>query len=208
MLIMKAFAILACLALQSCAAASSQGPGADGLVPYAQVKASSRQIVSRDTLKWTCRTRFPIRGVVVSDDSFLTSRADFYMIDIDARTVRRIMIDREPVPVGAKILNPKKTVVWVDESTSLSSDELNPVIRRMNQIWRNGVSDKPELQPLDSSPDLVLLDAGLAFNDSGTFNRAPDKVLNNAVFNLARQYKLTLTRGVSTGVPCDPDSTP
>jgi hypothetical protein len=208
MLIMKAFVMLACLTLQSCAAASSQETSADGLVPYAQVKASLRQIVSRDTLKWTCRTRFPIRGVVVGYGNFLTSSADFYMIDVDARTIRRVLIDREPVPVGVKTLNPKKTVVWVDESASLSFDELNPVIRRMNQIWRNGVSDKPELQPLDSSSDLVLLDAGLAFNDSGTFNHAPDKELNNAVYNLARQYKLTLTRGVSTNVPCDPDSTP
>ncbi|MGI4801577.1 MAG: hypothetical protein ACRYG8_47630, partial [Janthinobacterium lividum] len=61
-----------------------------------------------------------------------------------------------------------RQVVWLDRSVSLSLEELNPVIRRMNHIWRDGVSDRAELQLLDSAPALVLLDGGLVFEDSGT----------------------------------------
>ena len=201
---MRPFAVSACLVLLSCASGPSEEPGADGLVPYAQVKAGVRQMVQADTLSWTCRTRFPVRGVAVAYGGFLTSQANFYMIDINAKTVRRIMIDRPPVAIGTKILEPRRTVVWVDESAALTPDELNPLIRRMNQMWQNGVSDKPTLQPIDSAPALVLLDGTLAFNDAGTFNHAPDKVLTNAVFELARLHKLNVTHGVSSGAPCDP----
>ncbi len=70
------------------------------------------------------------------------------------------------------------------------------------------MSDRPELQPLDLAPALVVLDEGLAFDDSGTSDHAPDKVLSSAVFELAQRYKLNVGRGISTGVPCDPHPTP
>ena len=206
---MRPSAKVACLALLACmsCAGPPQEPGADGLVPYAQMKADARQIVPRGALKWTCHTRFPARGVVVGYGGFGTRQANFYIVDIDRRTIRRIMVDWDPSPKGQAIRDiDMRQVVWFDRSMSLSLEELNPVIRRMNHIWRDGVSDRAELQLLDSAPALVLLDGGLVFEDSGTAIHAPDKVLAAAVYDLAQQHKLTLARGTPTDAPCDPGS--
>jgi hypothetical protein len=146
--------------------------------------------------------------VVVGYGGFQTREADFYLVDIDKRTIRRIMINWNP-----RVGRPPKEidlrqVVWIDQSAGLDLDELNPLIRRMNYIWRHGVSDQRELQPLDSAPALVLLDEGLAFDDEGTSTHAPDKILSSAVYDLAKRHGLTIARGTPTAVPCDPESTP
>ena len=180
-----------------------QVPGSDGLVPYAHAKRKAPEITSRDELTYYCVTRFPTRGLVLSYGSFLSSAATFYMVDIDSKSLRRILINQPKLnPKNGQ--QPRIPVIWAEERVKLSPDELNPLIIRMNQIWRGGVSHKQEWQPPDLSYALILLDAGIAFQDRGTSNHAPDSVLTNDVENLVREHGSMGGSGVPTTEPCDP----
>lgn len=194
------------LACMSCTPGLSQKPGPDGLVPYAPVKASARQIMAKSAVAGTCHTRFPARGVVVSYGSFLTRDAEFYIVDLGRRVIRKIKIGS---PTQIEGQQPRMDqVVWFDGSADLSPDELNPLIIKMNHVWQVGASTRAERQSPDSTSSLLLLDRDLAFSDSGTFTHAPDKVLMAAVDTLAQKHKLTRAFGAPTDLPCDPPQMP
>ncbi len=193
----------------SCATDVPQVPGADGLLPYAHAKRKAPEITSRDELKYYCWTRFPNRGLVVSYGSFLGRAATFYTVDIDKKSLRRIFINANMRSMDAQHpLDTLPVVVWADESVQLSPNELNPLIKRMNQIWRDGVPYKVGLQPMDSTSDLLLLDGRIAFDDQGRSDHAPDAVLTEAVMDLAREHGLTRDNGAPTSETCDPNPSP
>ncbi len=175
-------------------------------MPYAQMKAGSRYVVARSTLKWTCRSRFPIRGVVISYGGFLTRSATFYMVDIDKRAIRKIEIDSPALVVGQPPQS--KQVVWFDGSAELSASELNPTIERMNYVWRHGASHEFEMQPTDVTNDMLLLDGDTMFKDEGYPTHGLDKTLVAAISNLEQSHNLAHNRGISTDIPCDPDRLP
>ena len=190
----------------SCVAVGTQKPAANGLMPYAQTKTGSRYIVARNTLKWTCRSRFPIRGAVISYGGFLSRSATFYMVDLDKRAIRKIEIDSPTSLVGQ---TPQSNqVVWFDGNAELSANELNPVIERMNYIWQHGVSHEFEMQPTDVTNDMLLLDGGTVFKDEGYPTHGLDKIIVAEISNLEQNHDLAHNRGSSTDIPCDPDRIP
>jgi hypothetical protein len=140
--------------------------------------------------------------MVVGYGGFLTSEANFYIVDLDARTVRRIEINHVARVKGQ--VPDMRQVVWLDRSADLSPDEINPLIEQANRVWKQGVSDKPQLQPLDSIAALTLLDGDLVFYDKGTSTHAPDNALSLAIHDLAQKRELTRDPGAATDLPCDP----
>lgn len=191
----------------SCATDVPQVPDANGLIPYDHAKRKAPEITSRDELTYYCNTRFPKRGLVLSYGSSLSNIATFFMIDIDSKLLCRIIIN-DGTPESKNGQRPQTPVVWVDESTQLSPGELNPLIIRMNQIWRDGVSHKRELPPTYVTSALILLDTGIAFHDSSTRIHAPDAALTDDVANLVREHGLARGGGAPTSEPCDRDPNP
>lgn len=179
---------------------------ADGLKPYAQIKASSRYIVARDTLKWTCRSRFPVRGVVISYGGLFTRSLIFYMVNIDKRALRKIRIDT-PTSVTGQPLQSER-VVWLDSTVEISKNELDPIIERMNYIWEHGVSHEFEIQSTDITDDMLLLDRDKVFSDQGSPTHGLDKTIVAEISDLVKRHDLALSGGTSTDIPCDPDPLP
>ena len=201
---MKFFANLAVCLTLLCASCVTHQPDRPA---HAQGNVNERHVIPRTALKWTCRSRFPLRGVVVGYGGILTHQANFYLVDFDRRLVRRIMVDWNPRLGRVPEQRDLRQVVWLDEGADVSVDELSPIIIRSQEIWRLGVAGNMGLQPLDSTPALVLLDWPSAFEDGGTATHAPDKTLSAAVYKLAQAHGLTTSRGIPSGVTCDPDQT-
>jgi len=169
------------------------------MIAYARVKSSAQQIAPRSTLGWNCRTRFPNRGVVVGAGSFLSRAATFYMVDIDKRAVRRIMVDAEPPST--------QQVIRYDDAAELGPEDLNPFIGKANHVWRNGMSKKAERQPLHVTSSLLLLDGDLMFEDSGSPFHGLDKVMVAAVKDLVERKLPRSPTRTPTNVPCDQEPT-
>jgi hypothetical protein len=190
---------------ESCGTDVPQVPGANGLIPYAHSKRKAPEITARDELKYSCTSRFPNRGLVLSGGSFLNKEATFYMVDIDSQSLRRIVLNHAKPELKNGQLLQAPSVIWVDKTVQLGPGELNPLIIRMNQIWRDGVSYKKQLQPTGVVSALTLLDGEIAFDDSGSSLHAPDAVLADDVTVLASQHSLARDGGAPTSEPCDPN---
>lgn len=199
---MKLFANVAVCLTLLCASCVTEQP--DQLAD-APMNTSKSHIKPRAALTWTCRSQFPLRGVVIGYGGFMTQRADFYLVDFDRRLVRRIMVDWNPRIGRVPEQKDLRQVIWLDERAEVSVDELSPILGRSEEIWRSGVPGDMGLQPLDSAPALVLLDGTSAFDDAGTASHTPDKILSGAIYKLAQVHGLTTARGTPSDVTCDPN---
>ncbi|WP_244630856.1 hypothetical protein [Aureimonas sp. ME7] len=158
---------LACFGLPALAG----NPAEPSRPPYAGEKADSPYRTLRSEARFAFPGALPARGILLARGNFLSPKAHWIVVDLDAGTLRRATTHLSGRTAGGEPV----AVLDADRTQRLAPAAIEALVIGANAIWKGEPVDRPRLgEPTDQTCSLALFDGDEVLHEFASACPRPD----------------------------------